>query len=644
MHESQGLGPRRTPRIRVLGPTAASLEDTPVALGGPLQRSVLILLLTGRGRALSVDRIIDALWDGRPPQHATTSLQSYVSNLRRALEPERPARSPARILVTAPPGYALRLPTESVDAWHFEAQLQRSRTLAPAPALALLDEALGWFSGPPLAEVADQAWAQAEVARLTELRLLARESAIALMVRAGRCAEAVPRAEELTRDQPLREEGWRLLALAHWACERPADALTVLRRARARLAAEVGLDPGHALVELEQAIVDGRVGELGADVPRVASASGQQRADRSGEDADCGRFVGRAAQLAAAFRLAETARRQGGVMLVTGEAGEGKSAFLAQVTKGLRSSGWTVAAGQCPESEGAPAAWAWTEVLRCLEERRAPTEPSAPPALSARDARSTQDRLRASAGSGPLAIVLDDLHRADTETLALVQCAAELIGAPVLLIVAFRASEADERLTGTLAALAHRAPLRLPLPGLSLPEVGAVVRGIRREGVDAQTIAALYERTGGNPFFVHECAILPQSEGAGSPATAVPEGVRDVLRRRLNRLPDGAMAALRLVAVFGCEADIDLVLAAAEAPEHDVLDGIEAAVIAGLLTEPTAGRVRFRQPIVRDAVYTDMVRLRRAHLQTRAERAMRPAKATVTVPRPSHAPGLAIRR
>jgi DNA-binding SARP family transcriptional activator len=120
-----------TAGIRVLGPLEAEVGGARADLGGPLQRAVLALLLMERGRVVSVDRMIDQLWRGEPPPRAIASLQAYVSNLRRILEPGRARRAQARILVSAPPGYAVRLPDEAVDAWRFESLLTAARKDAP---------------------------------------------------------------------------------------------------------------------------------------------------------------------------------------------------------------------------------------------------------------------------------------------------------------------------------------------------------------------------------------------------------------------------------------------------------------------------------------------------------------------------------
>ncbi|NGN66628.1 hypothetical protein G5C51_22330, partial [Streptomyces sp. A7024] len=250
----------------MLGPLAAEVGDASADLGGPRQRAVLALLLTARGETLSADRMIEDLWGNAAPPRALASLQAYVSNLRRALEPGRSPRTPARLLVSAPPGYALRLAEDAVDAWRFEASVRRADArLAADPAAARtgLDEALAWWRGEAYAEFADASWAATETTRLAELRLTARELQASATLRLGHAAEASLAAETLTRDQPLREEGWRLLALSLWAADRRAEALAALRRAAEVLADELGLDPGPGLRELESAILQGRDEVLG---------------------------------------------------------------------------------------------------------------------------------------------------------------------------------------------------------------------------------------------------------------------------------------------------------------------------------------------------------------------------------------------
>ncbi|MFE4969363.1 BTAD domain-containing putative transcriptional regulator [Streptomyces sp. NPDC056660] len=618
-------------RLRVLGPLGAEVAGTPVELGAPRQRAVLALLIAARGGVVPVDRMAEALWRGRPPAKASVSLHAYLSNLRRSLEPGRPPRAPAAVLVTAPPGYALRLAGDAVDAWRFESWVRRARDAPAAEARLLLAEALGWWRGPAFAEHADEAWAAAEVARLTALRTEARELAVAADLRTGRVAQAATDAESLVRDSPLREEGWRLLALAQWACDRQADALSSLRRATAVLRDELGCDPGPALRRLEQAVLNGRLDVLRAAVPEPDDERPARTAPRR---TGRGLFVGRAAELRAVDAAARAARQGGTVLLVTGEAGAGKSAFLDRAAARLRQDGWRVVTGCSPEYEGAPPAWAWTEVLGALAREVPPAGPEGltVPLQEPEDAaaagrfrlhRIFAARLCAAASAAPLAVLLEDLHHADAETLALVEAAAAVTGVPLLTVAAYRPAEVGDHLLRTLAQLAPGAPHRIALGGLSPQDTAALVDAVCGAPVDPATVAALAERTGGHPFYVLESARLLADRGALVALSEVPQGVRDVLRRRLALLPAAARAVVQLTAVLGLEAEVALLVDAADAPEEELLAGLDAALAAGLLAEPGPGRVRFVHALVRDTVYADLSGVRRSRLHTRVARLRR---------------------
>src|SRR4051812_30828924 len=151
--------------IRLLGTLEADVDGQSVDLGGPRQRSVLALLLVARGEVVSVDRLIEDLWRGEAPPRAMGALQAYVSNLRRALEPDRAPRAPAQHLVSAPPGYAVPCASDAVDAWHFEDLVRTARdTAAPAQAVSVLEQALALWRGGALAEFAVEPWAAPEAA------------------------------------------------------------------------------------------------------------------------------------------------------------------------------------------------------------------------------------------------------------------------------------------------------------------------------------------------------------------------------------------------------------------------------------------------------------------------------------------------
>jgi DNA-binding SARP family transcriptional activator len=243
-------------RIGVLGPVTAWVDGAEAALGGPRQRAVLARLVAAGGRTVTADRLVQDLWM-EPPRGALAAVRTFVAALRRGLEPGRTARTPARLLVTDGPGYALR--GVDVDAWSFEAAVAGARDLAPAAARTSLDRALGAWRGTPYAGL-DQPWATAERARLTELRLVATERRAEVRIALGDAADVVPGLDAHVAEHPWREEAWRLLALALYRAGRQADALAVLRRARAMLADELGVDPGPRLAELEGQVLRHDVG------------------------------------------------------------------------------------------------------------------------------------------------------------------------------------------------------------------------------------------------------------------------------------------------------------------------------------------------------------------------------------------------
>ncbi|MEU9152699.1 BTAD domain-containing putative transcriptional regulator [Streptomyces sp. NPDC048417] len=238
----------------VLGTVTAERAGGPLGLKGPRHRAVLARLIVARRRVVPVGRLVADLWD-EPPPTAVGSLRTFVNDLRRALEPDRPPRAPARLLVTDGPGYALRAEAEAVDAWRFETAVETAVPEEPARAARRLREALELWRGPAYAEFADEEWCGGERARLAELRLRAVEQRAEALLAAGRAGEAVPDLDAHLTGHPWREEGWRLLALALYRTGRQGDALAVLRRARATLADQLGLDPGPALRRLEAGIL-----------------------------------------------------------------------------------------------------------------------------------------------------------------------------------------------------------------------------------------------------------------------------------------------------------------------------------------------------------------------------------------------------
>ncbi|MEV6930586.1 BTAD domain-containing putative transcriptional regulator [Dactylosporangium sp. NPDC051485] len=242
--------------ISVLGDLTAMLRGEPVDLGGRRQRAVLAVLVLNRGDIVPADRLVDCVWGDRPPASTAGALQAYVSHLRRRLEPGGTARARGNVIASRPPGYAVALDEEAVDAWRFDALVHGAlRLRSYAEQRDLLDGALRLWHGPAYAEFADEPWAQAEAARLGELREVAREEVLAARLALGESAVLVPELEALVADQPLREKRWRLLVVALYRAHRQGDALGALRRARQTLSDQLGVDPGPALRALEAEVL-----------------------------------------------------------------------------------------------------------------------------------------------------------------------------------------------------------------------------------------------------------------------------------------------------------------------------------------------------------------------------------------------------
>ena len=221
------------------------------------ERALLLLLLLHAPRPLSTDRLIDELWGDRPPDTVATMLQVYVSRLRKALESGRGARE---VLVTERGGYRLAIAPEQVDAHRFERLLTaaRERRAAgdPVQALALADEALTLWRGPPLADVALEGWAAPEIARLDALHADVLEERIEAGLQLGEHVSLLPQIERLVTDHPLREGPYRQQMLALYRAGRQAEALEAYQRARRVLDERLGVAPGPSLRRLERAILD----------------------------------------------------------------------------------------------------------------------------------------------------------------------------------------------------------------------------------------------------------------------------------------------------------------------------------------------------------------------------------------------------
>ena len=315
--------------LHVLGELTATQDGAVVDLGGRRQRAVLAGLVISRDQVVPADRLVDCVWGDRPPANANGALQAYVSHLRRRLEPDAGARQRDGVIARAGPGYVLRLAPDAVDAWEFEAAVEAAAGLAPGDAVCTLEPALRLWRGPAYADYAGEPWAEAEIARLTELRGVARERLLATRLELGEAQLVIGDLEALVKEDPLREERWRLLALALYRSHRQAAALEALRRARAVLADELGVDPGPALRALEAEVL---AQSPDLDGPRPAAATAPATLIPRPRTPDG--LVDRDREMGLLrSRLDELTDGTSGCVLVEGPAGIGKTRLLDELRR-----------------------------------------------------------------------------------------------------------------------------------------------------------------------------------------------------------------------------------------------------------------------------------------------------------------------
>jgi len=374
-----------------------------------------------------------------------------------------------------------------------------------------------------------------------------------------------------------------------------------------------------------------------------------------------GVFVGRTQEMTTLrARLNEAASGQGRLLMVVGEPGSGKTRIAEHLATFARLLGAQVLFGRCYEGEGAPAFWPWVQTVRAyVQERSTGTLASAmgqgaadiaqvvaevrerfpdlpaPPSLEPEQARfrlfdSITAFLKNAAKVQPLVLVLDDLHWADKPSLLLLAfLAREISDTRLLVIGTCRDMELSRQhpLAQTLGELARQGlSERILLAGLTRPDVATYIE--MTAGVEApeELVEAVYKETEGNPFFVTEVVRLLVSDGRlqgpGEVASwniRIPEGVRDVIGRRLDHLSEPCNRVLTHASVIGREFSLDALEALTEVPSDRLLELLEEAVAARVISEmPRAvGSYGFCHALIRETLYDRLSAARRLRLHRR---------------------------
>jgi predicted ATPase len=315
--------------------------------------------------------------------------------------------------------------------------------------------------------------------------------------------------------------------------------------------------------------------------------------------------------------IERTAGSHGGLVLVTGEAGIGKTALLTRAARHAREQGVMVLGGSCWDSAAAPGLWPWTQVIRALRRLAGPDEWAALQELAGAELAALLGETSGEQGLGadgfrlydavttalvaaserrPVVVMLDDLHWADAASVRLLEFAARHTWFERLLLVgAYRDVEVE---AGPLGALEAKATT-VTLTGLERAEVGRLMELTVGRAPGPSLVAEVHRRTGGNPFFVEQTARLWQGGGT---VTAIPPGVRDAVQHRLSLLAPPVVRLLAAAAVLGREFHRRVLAATAGVPVPHVDRLLDHAVAARLVTALGAGRFSFAHDRVRETL------------------------------------------
>jgi SARP family transcriptional regulator, regulator of embCAB operon len=241
----------------VLGPLQLSAGGSPVPLGAPKQRAVLAMLVMNRNRPVSVDSLINAVWDQSPVPAARTSIHSYVSNLRRLLGSV--GYDPNQVLASVAPGYQLSVADTDCDLGRFITEKNAGVHAAAAgrfeDASSFLSAALAEWRGPVLEDLREFAFVDTFATALSEVKVVAQIGLAEAEIACGRAEHVIARLEALGAEHPFREPLWAQLITAYYVAERQSDALEAYRRLKANLAENLGIDPGPTLRTLHERIL-----------------------------------------------------------------------------------------------------------------------------------------------------------------------------------------------------------------------------------------------------------------------------------------------------------------------------------------------------------------------------------------------------
>lgn len=649
-------------QVQIFGHLRVSSKRADIELGGSKQQTVLLALVLANGAVVSSDELIDLVWGDAPPAKPNVTLRSYVSHLRRVLEPDRVAGDRAQLLLTRAPGYAIDPEKMSVDVHRFSQATAHAFGLAASTSaddiLAATSAAFSLWpeNGAMSVDAATRALGDFphEVSRLTELHLALSIHHYRAALAAGRGHETLASLEQAMTCHPTSEEVVALRMTALFQVGRSTDALGVFQAARATLLEDFGLDPSPILTDLESRILANDPSLLEIEESPLADPASATTTLAIPPVAPFGRQD--ALDLLMTALPGPDRRASGGA--IVGPAGIGKSTLLHALADTATHQGVVTAWGRCADTASTATLRPWKSVVRDLYEQTSPDDvvdifgpqggdlcrvvPELADALSLSpgDTGASPDisdsltrTLQRWAEHRPLLICLEDLHWADPESLVVLQHLLDTLTTQsqgsaagdagneqgIAVVMTWRDTDVAAEATQTRAARTRHladigriiGPHRVALDGLQPIDIVEICKSLDGRDPDFDDVQRLADHTGGNPLFVTELV-----RGGISGTFQPTDTIRDVVLRRLDPLPAAATDVLSAAALCHPSIDESMLPDLAGFDEEVLSDCLEAAMAARLIEEsPTQiGRYRFSHDLLAETLASEIRQRRRAEL------------------------------
>jgi len=601
--------------VQLLGPVRAWYDEVEVELGAGLRRAVFAVLAMRAGSAVSKSELVDAVWGETAPRRVEGSLYSYISGLRRGLEPQCDGRTGHAVIGSARSGYTLRMAADAVDAVRFnrlreEAERHFGDRDLPA-ALAAFDAALKLWRGVPMQGLSGP-FVELQRKKLAEDWLVVAEGRAAVAMELGRHAQIISELTELAGAHPTRESLRCLLMTALYRSGRTADALDAFQVIRRTLINEFGIGPGPELRALHDRILADdpslRPAAVEGASPRVAPVD--RRDLRSVTP-----LIGRDEEMTVLTKkLGHLDGGRGGALWIEGEAGVGKSVLVSNAIAGVVDADvvW------CAADE-----FSAVESLRTLAEAvvggRSVARHDEPveAADESGDALCAKvdwvlEKIRVRCAERPVVLVVENAQLCDHKSLVamnrLVKSVARL---PLLVILVVRCGRrrADlQRLRDSVVAVGEDLIHIEPLTADDAHQLVESAVGARAVGELAEAV----ERMAGNPRYLttalNGLAERGQLEYSGDlvdiDAGHVEDlpGVAAASEAALRCLSESARDVLRWAAVLGVEFRLSDLAVVTGKPAIDLVAAVDEATNCDLLIEGDEC-FRFRCPLLRSVIY-----------------------------------------